>query len=100
MKEGSPALFYPFDCAFVKGQLLLQAEAIVSEFRENINDKSKKPMKTSLSMPSWLALAALATLNLQIATAFAQPTAFTYQGRLDAGGSPANGFYDLRFQNS
>src|SRR6266446_8767877 len=24
-------------------------------------------------------------------------TAFTYQGRLNAGGSPANGIYDLRF---
>src|SRR5262245_59421623 len=29
--------------------------------------------------------------------AFAQGTAFTYQGRLDNGGSPANGTYDLRF---
>lgn len=27
----------------------------------------------------------------------AQPTAFTYQGRLDAPGSPAGGSYDLRF---
>lgn len=28
---------------------------------------------------------------------FSQGTAFTYQGRLNAGGSPANGTYDLRF---
>ncbi|MGH7953739.1 MAG: hypothetical protein ACREFE_17720, partial [Limisphaerales bacterium] len=27
----------------------------------------------------------------------AQGTAFTYQGRLDDSGSPANGIYDLRF---
>jgi hypothetical protein len=30
-------------------------------------------------------------------TAFAQGTAFTYQGRLDSGGASANGSYDLRF---
>jgi len=30
-------------------------------------------------------------------SAFAQGTAFTYQGRLTDGGSPANGSYDLRF---
>ena len=30
-------------------------------------------------------------------TLFAQGTAFTYQGRLNDGGSPANGCYDLRF---
>ncbi|HKI69393.1 MAG TPA: hypothetical protein VKA67_07385, partial [Verrucomicrobiae bacterium] len=29
--------------------------------------------------------------------AFAQGTAFTYQGRLSDGGSPANGTYGLRF---
>jgi hypothetical protein len=30
-------------------------------------------------------------------SAIAQSPAFTYQGRLDSGGSPANGTYDLRF---
>jgi len=30
-------------------------------------------------------------------TALGQGTAFTYQGRLTDGGSPANGGYDLRF---
>ena len=39
----------------------------------------------------------LSTLNLQPSTCFAQGTAFTYQGRLNAGGSPATGIYDLRF---
>ena len=29
--------------------------------------------------------------------AFAQGTAFTYNGRLNVGGSPANGYYDLTF---
>ena len=28
----------------------------------------------------------------------AQPSAFTYQGRLEDGGNPANGLYDLRFE--
>lgn len=39
----------------------------------------------------------LSTLNLQLSTAFAQGTAFTYQGRLNEGSSPANGAYDLTF---
>ena len=43
------------------------------------------------------ALALLAAGNLQPATVFAQGTAFTYQGRLNAGANAANGIYDLRF---
>ena len=44
-----------------------------------------------------LAAIVLATLNLQLATADAQGTAFTYQGRLDIAGTPANGSNDLTF---
>ena len=44
-----------------------------------------------------LVLLALETLHLQLSTAFAQGTAFTYQGRLDANGGPASGMYDLQF---
>jgi len=44
-----------------------------------------------------LALLALSTLSSPLSTAFAQGTAFTYQGRLNDGGPPANGTYDLRF---
>src|SRR5438132_3291147 len=46
-----------------------------------------------------LALAGLflSILNPQRSTAFAQGTAFTYQGRLTDNGSPANGSYDLQF---
>ena len=43
------------------------------------------------------ALALFSTLNLQPATAFAQGTAFTYQGQLQNSGSPVNGSYDLVF---
>jgi YVTN family beta-propeller protein len=43
-----------------------------------------------------IALALLSTLDLQPST-FAQGTAFSYQGRLNDGGSPATGIYDLRF---
>lgn len=39
----------------------------------------------------------LATLSLFSFRALAQSTAFTYQGRLNDGGAPANGNYDLRF---
>ena len=44
-------------------------------------------------LPASLAIAAL----LIPSTLRAQGTAFTYQGRLDDGGSPARGIYDLRF---
>jgi hypothetical protein len=40
----------------------------------------------------------LFTLNLLSLTAFAQNTAFTYQGRLNDNGAPANGVYDFTFQ--
>jgi hypothetical protein len=45
-----------------------------------------------------LALTLLAAFNSQPTTAFAQGTAFTYQGRLNSGGSPAGGLYDFRFK--
>ena len=44
-----------------------------------------------------LALLAVLTLNLQLSTAFAQGTAFTYQGQLQNNGSPASGTYNLQF---
>jgi trimeric autotransporter adhesin len=53
-------------------------------------------MKTKLFFIA-LFFIALSTLNLRLSTAFAQGTAFTYQGRLNDGAIPANGTYDLRF---
>lgn len=44
-----------------------------------------------------ITLLALSTLNSQFSTAFAQTTAFTYQGRLSTNGSTANGSYDFTF---
>jgi hypothetical protein len=44
-----------------------------------------------------LALLALSTLNPQLSTAFAQGTAFTYQGRLINGTNAASGTYNLTF---
>ena len=41
---------------------------------------------------------ALILFLLQPSMAFAQGTAFTYQGRLNDGANPANGTYDLTFQ--
>ena len=41
--------------------------------------------------------AALGGLLVSIQPALAQGTAFTYQGQLNSGGSPANGFYDFHF---
>src|SRR4030095_2700471 len=46
-------------------------------------------MKRSLFVVALLGLSPLA---------FAQGTAFTYQGRLDASSGPANGLYDFRCQ--
>ena len=45
----------------------------------------------------WAGLVLLSTLNPQLATVSAQGTAFTYQGRLNDGGNPANGLYDIQF---
>jgi hypothetical protein len=44
-----------------------------------------------------LALLAFTVCNIQLSTARAQGTAFTYQGKLNISGTPANGSYDLRF---
>ena len=44
----------------------------------------------------WLAVLAILVIVNQ-STAFAQGTAFTYNGRLNDGASPANGNYDLSF---
>ena len=54
-------------------------------------------MKTIKIIVGPALLALLLTLNLQPSTASAQGTAFTYQGRLNSGGSPATGNYDLTF---
>jgi hypothetical protein len=54
-----------------------------------------KPIKHVLTCPAafaiWLLISALGL------PAFAQGTAFTYQGRLNNNGAPANGSYDLQF---
>src|SRR5512140_2298287 len=44
-----------------------------------------------------LGLVWLAALNPELSTLHAQGTAFTYAGRLDIDGAPANGSYDLHF---
>src|SRR5208282_6270772 len=54
-------------------------------------------MKTKLQIAGWLMLLALSTFNPQLSTAHAQGTAFTYQGRLNGGGQPASGSYDIQF---
>src|SRR5690348_15780561 len=47
---------------------------------------------------SFIAATCLALFNLSFSEARAQGTAFTYQGRLNDGGNPASGTYDLRFK--
>jgi len=54
--------------------------------------------KTAIIARSLLLPALLLTLNAQLPTAFAQVTAFTYQGRLNSGGAPAGGLFDFRFR--
>ena len=54
-------------------------------------------MKTNFTFTRWLTVPAFSVLSFSTLTAFAQGTAFTYQGRLNDGGSAANGVYDLRF---
>lgn len=57
--------------------------------------KTKKSRFPALSLA---VVAMLAILNAPTSTAHAQGTAFTYQGRLNAGGSPVSGNYDFRFK--
>jgi hypothetical protein len=54
-------------------------------------------MKTPQTLARVTLVLALAILNARLSAALAQGTAFTYRGRLNDGGSPANGIYDLRF---
>ncbi len=52
-----------------------------------------KLVLSTLAFPALL----ISALISQPAIGFAQGTAFTYQGQLSSGGSPANGSYDLQF---
>lgn len=56
-------------------------------------------MKLTLTrtIRSIVCFALLSVANCQFSTGLAQGTAFTYQGRLNDGGTPAHGTYDLRF---
>jgi hypothetical protein len=49
------------------------------------------------TLPVRAVLLALLISNFQPSTAYAQSTAFTYQGELNNGGSPASGLYDFQF---
>src|ERR1035441_129665 len=51
-------------------------------------------MKHNILLPFTVALFSLFTA---VDRAYAQSTAFTYQGRLNNNGAPANGSYDLQF---
>jgi formylglycine-generating enzyme required for sulfatase activity len=63
-----------------------------------VTKQLKKTVKIKHLLARSLWLLALATFNLQLTTAHAQGTAFTYQGRLNSSGSPASGSYDFRFR--
>jgi hypothetical protein len=54
-------------------------------------------MKTQLAITQWLTVLAFSLTGLFTFNAFAQGTAFTYQGRLNNGANPAGGIYDVRF---
>src|SRR5215472_8112172 len=56
-----------------------------------------KPNQSMKPNPLTLIAAVLWSLSAFSNSASAQGTAFTYQGRLNAGGSPANGSYDIAF---
>jgi hypothetical protein len=57
-----------------------------------------KPLKSNHIILTFALLSTFTTFYVaQPSTAFAQGTAFTYQGRLQNNGSPANGTYNLTF---
>ncbi|HEX8492451.1 MAG TPA: tail fiber domain-containing protein [Pyrinomonadaceae bacterium] len=55
-------------------------------------------MRLKLTSVQGRILFALAALFIMASTAFAQSTAFSYQGRLTDQGAPANGTYDFKFR--
>ncbi len=55
-------------------------------------------MRLKLTSIQGRILLIVATLFITAGTAFAQSTAFTYQGRLTEQGAPASGTYDLKFK--
>src|SRR5260221_181087 len=56
-----------------------------------------QPIQTMKSKYQFLFWAVFCSLLTCVTPAFAQGTAFTYQGQLNDGGNPANGSYDLTF---
>src|SRR6266576_447143 len=60
--------------------------------KDNKIELKKMKIKKSSFTATGLMLFLLTT-----ATAFAQTTSFTYQGRLMDGGTPANGTYEIQF---
>ena len=58
--------------------------------RKRLLFPGERTMKSKITLTT-LALLALSTLSPESPTAFAQGTAFTYQGRLNNSGGPANG---------
>jgi len=65
--------------------------------RDDISDFGLRPSFGFRPSGFGFLLLLLATLTPQLSTCLAQGTAFTYQGRLNDGASPASGSYDLRF---
>jgi hypothetical protein len=68
----------------------------MADTRKRFLFPGERTMKSKIILTP-LALLALTTLSPQLSTAFAQGTAFTYQGRLNDSTGPANGLYDFRF---
>ena len=65
----------------------------------NTKRQTNETMKRNCSIIKWAALAVfVSTLNSQVSTLFAQPTAFSVQGRVNnPNGTPANGPHDVKF---
>src|SRR5665213_10152 len=90
-------------CSFVKNCAFILGISVSERRHESVENKNSRNssffMKTHMrNLLVALALLALSTLNLQLSTCLAQGTAFTYQGRLNSSGGPANGLYDFRFR--
>src|SRR5665213_2890901 len=90
-------------CSFVKNCAFILGISVSERRHESVENKNSRNssffMKTHMrNLLVALALLALSTLNLQLSTCLAQGTAFTYQGRLNSSGGPANGLYDFRIR--
>jgi Chaperone of endosialidase len=85
-----------YGCARLDAPPEMELEQLPPLMDKPANQKNRS-MKTKFTKILFTVLAVWLLTSALCLPVFAQGTAFTYQGRLNDGGNPAGGIYDLRF---